>query len=257
MSGMPPSAATPGAAERPCFTADGLRRGLAGSLPMVVTAIVYGLVFGVLAESRGLSLLDATLMSTLVFSGSAQVAAVEAGTQSQALAPMLLAAAIVNARYVLLGATLRPWLAGHPPLRGYACLFMMSDANWPLAMREHLAGRRDAAILVGSGLSMYLPWIAATGVGHAFGALVGNPAALGLDLLLVAFCAAMVVGFWRSRADVLPAVAAAAAALLADRLLPGSWYIAAGGLAGALAGGLARSGNAGRAPDGGADAGGS
>ncbi len=45
------------------------------SLPLVVSDFAIGLVFGVLARQAGLSLMQALLMSNLVFGGGSQLGA--------------------------------------------------------------------------------------------------------------------------------------------------------------------------------------
>src|SRR5512145_2393354 len=56
---------------------------------------------------------------------------------------VLVATLAINARYVLMGAALRPWFAGLPWARAYGSLFVMGDGNWALATRERAAGRID------------------------------------------------------------------------------------------------------------------
>ena len=59
------------------FTRAGVRRGFLMAPALMPGAALYGLVFGVLASERGLSALEATLMSVLVYSGSAQLAVLQ------------------------------------------------------------------------------------------------------------------------------------------------------------------------------------
>ncbi|MGE0723085.1 MAG: AzlC family ABC transporter permease [Alphaproteobacteria bacterium] len=223
------------------FTAEGLRRGVRGGLALVAGAIAYGLGFGVLADQAGLDLAEALLMSAVVNAGAAQFVALEVWRQPVPVAALCLAVLAMNARYLLLGAALHPWFRPLPRAASYGSLFVMGDGNWALAMREHAAGRRDAAYLLGSGLVMYAGWIAASGIGHGLGQALGEPRRLGLDFLLPAFFAALAVMMWRGRGGGLPLAVGAGVALLIERLVPGPWYVLAGGLAGAVAGGLGSS----------------
>ncbi len=218
------------------FTRSGVRAGVLVAQPMAASVLLYGAVFGVLAGEAGWSTLQALLMSGLVYSGSAQLAALEIGVTSTMLAPLLLAVLLLNARYLLYGAALRPWLAGTTPIQAYATLFFTGDGSWALSMKEYARGNRDAGFVFGSGVAMYLPWSLGTVGGHVLASRVPDPRALGLDFMLVAFAAAIGVGAWRGRQDWLPAFAAAASAWLVLRLLPGGWHIVAAGLAGAAVG---------------------
>jgi 4-azaleucine resistance transporter AzlC len=203
---------------------------------MAASVLLYGAVFGVLAGEAGLSWMQALLMSAFVYSGSAQLAALEIGVTTALLAPLLLAVLLLNARYLLYGAALRPWLAGTTPAKAYSSLFFTGDGSWALSMKEYADGNRDAGFVFGSGVAMYLPWALGTLGGHRLASWVPDPKALGLDFMLVAFAAAIGVGAWRGRADWLPAIAAVAAAVLVHRWLPNGWHIVGAGLAGAAVG---------------------
>ena len=58
-----------------CFTRPGFVWGATQTLPLAAGVLAVGLVFGVLARQAGLSLLEAELMSGLVFAGAAQFVA--------------------------------------------------------------------------------------------------------------------------------------------------------------------------------------
>ena len=171
----------------------------------------------------------------------AGVAAVSVISQSTSWASanlwlIALTVMIANARYVLYGAAMRPWLASVSPLKSYGSLFILGDGNWVLSMKAHADGERDVGFVLGSGLAMFTPWLAGTLVGASIGSLVPNPKALGLDFLLVAFSAAAAVAIAKSRNDVWTVAAAAAIALAVQQIVPGGWPIVAAGIVGAIVG---------------------
>lgn len=217
------------------FTADGFRRGFVAGQPLAPGTFVYGMVFGVLASEKGLAWLEALLMSVLVYSGSAQLAALQGWSASPAITPLVATVLLINARYVLYGASVQPWLAGATRTQALPTLFFLGDGNWALSMREYHAGYRDAAFLFGSGVATALPWVLGTIVGHLLGRGVPSPTTLGLDFMLVAFAAAIGTSVFRGRSDLAPAAAAVVAAVLLARWLPG-WTIVGAGLAAGLVG---------------------
>lgn len=234
------------------FTFDGVKRGFYSAQPLTPGVAVYGLVFGVLASERGLSWVQAMLMSSLVYSGSAQLAVLQgwsgaaAGAAAAAavtsltalISPLLATILVINARYVLYGAAIQPWLSGATKSQACASLFVLGDSNWALSMREYQAGYRDAGFVFGSGAAMFAPWVIGTLGGHLMGHSVPDPATLGLDFMLVAFAAAIGMSMWKGTTDLWPACAAAAVALALHRWIPGGWYIVGGGLAAGLVGAL-------------------
>jgi 4-azaleucine resistance transporter AzlC len=218
------------------FTAAGVRRGFLVAQPLAPGVILYGVIFGVLASERGLSWLEALLMSAVVYSGTAQLAALQSWTASPDLLPLIATILIVNARYILYGAAIQPWLSQTTRGQAFASLFFLGDGNWALSMKQYASGNRDAGFVLGSGVATFLPWTVGTVVGHIAALSVPNPAALGLDFMLVAFAAAIGMAVWRGRADIWPAAAAAVAALALHHFLPGGWYIVGAGVAGAAVG---------------------
>jgi predicted branched-subunit amino acid permease len=204
-----------------------------------VGVLVYGMAFGLLAREMQISLSEALLMSGLVYSGSAQLVAVNAmagGLVPEAAAALTVVGTIMllNARYLLYGAAMRPWLGDVPAWKAYPTLAVLGDGNWMLSMKAHAEGERDAGFIFGSGFAMFIPWLGGTWIGSAARSLIQNPSVLALDFLLVAFSAAMGVGMFRGRRDLKVIIAAALAAVLADRFLIAGSAILCAGLTGAL-----------------------
>ena len=218
------------------FTAAGVRHGFLAAQVLTPGVVLYAMVFGVLASERGMSWLQALLMSAAVYSGSAQLAALQGWTATAAITPVIVTTLVMNARYVLYGAALQPWLAGLPRHQSWGSLFFLGDGSWAMAMREYDGGYRDAGCVLGSGAAMFVPWLLGTLAGHLLAGNVPNPAALGLDFMLVAFAAAIGMVLWRGKSDLWPVAAAGLVALLLHRLLPGAWYIVGAGVAGGLMG---------------------
>lgn len=227
-----------GAGEAVAFTGAGMLHGARRTVPLAVSAFAIALVFGVLARQAGLSPLGSLLMSALVFSGAAQFLALGVWSASLPVAPILLTTLVVSLRHLLMGAALRPWLARVSRPKAYGSVFFMVDESWALTMGEFAAGRRDAAFLLGSGLTMFAGWVGGTVAGRTVGAVVRDPAQWGLDFAFTAVFVALLTGMWKGKSDLVPWEVAAAVAVAAAQWLPGKWYILAGGIAGSVIGAL-------------------
>ena len=224
----------------PPFTVRGIVAGIVGSGPLLPSVAAYGVVFGLMANGSGLSAVETTVFSALVAAGGAQMASLQVWGDPVPLIAVCLTALAMNSRYLLFGATLRPWLGALPAWQTYPSLFFIGDGNWALAMREKAAGRNDAGFLLGSGLICWGMWVASTSAGHIFGQILGDPRRLGVDFMLAAFFAALVVTFLRRLRDLIPFAVAALAAIAVELVVAGPFYILAGALAGSLAGVIGR-----------------
>jgi 4-azaleucine resistance transporter AzlC len=220
----------------PPFTHRGIARGARRTLPIGAAVAVYGTVFGALAAQAGMSSLEATLMSGLVFAGAAQFIALELWATPLPIFALALTALIVNLRHLLMGATLAGWLRGLPPPQLAASAAVLSDESWALTTQAQRNGERDRAFLIGSGLVLFVCWVGSTAVGALAGGVIEDPEAFGLDFAFTAVFLVLLVGFWRGRADLLPWVSGGAVALAVEAAVEGPWYILAGGLAGSILG---------------------
>lgn len=218
------------------FTLDGARRGARAVLAIVPGAVAFGVVYGFLAGERGLSTLEIALTSMLVFAGASQFLALEMWHQPLPLATLVLGVLVINLRHLLMGPALLPWLARIPPGQAYASLYFMTDESWGVSVVEERRGGRDAAFLLGAGVMLYAAWLASTVLGRSMGDLSYLIHDWGLEYLTTAFFVALLAGFWRGRADLLPWLVAGGSSLLAKWLMPGTWYIVLGALAGSAVG---------------------
>ena len=211
------------------------------TVPLIPGIVVFAAAFGTLAAQRGLTLAEATLMSALVYSGAGQLVAIEAWqrplTTSVVLALAVLTAT-VSLRFVLMGASLRPWLGPLPAWQSYGALAFLVDANWLLASRYRQDGGDDAGIFFGAGVALWVVWVAATVPGYLLGVLISNPWQFGLDFVMPAFFSAMLVPLWRGARMGGSWVIAAVVALLTSMLIGGWWFVIVGALAGSIAAGF-------------------
>ncbi len=226
----------------PTLTYAGCLHGARLMLPVLPGLVVYATAFGAAAAGRGLSFGEGVAMSGIVYAGASQMVSLElwrGGWTPLAVLTVALVTATVNARLVLMGAAIQPWLRGAPRLSLVFGLFFMVDAAWLIASRYRDDGGRDIGVLFGAGMVSWIVWVAATIPGLLAGSLVVEPARFGLDLVMPVFFAAMAVPLWRgARVSGLPWATAGIVAALFAALVPGYVFIVAGAVAGAVVAGL-------------------
>jgi len=233
----PPAGATDNPRRRIVLTRAGVWRGFREMAPLALTTVgAFAIAFGVAARQGGLDLAQASAMSALVFAGASQFAALGLWTDPLPVLSILLATVAINARFLLMSAALRPWLAHLPSWQVYPGLFVLADPVWAKSLREFDQGLDDAGYLIGGGAIFWLVWLAFTAAGYALGGGIGDPARWGIDALMPAFFAVILTGMWRGRGDALPWICAGASALGASMVLPGMWHVLVGGVVGGLVG---------------------
>jgi predicted branched-subunit amino acid permease len=176
--------------QAPRWTLAGFRLGAVAALPLLPGVFAFGVAFGTVAARKGLTLADALAMSATVCAGLAQIVVVESWPGRltfAAIAGMTLITAIICMRFLVIGASLRPWLGGSAATKVYPSLFLLTEPNWILSMRYRAQGGSDAAYFAGSGAMVWLTWVLSTAPGYWLGAAVGDPHRFGLDLPGVLF----------------------------------------------------------------------
>ncbi|WP_286239029.1 AzlC family ABC transporter permease [Neptuniibacter halophilus] len=205
-------------------------------VPLSTLVIAFGAAFGLAASQTGISDPLILAMSTLVFAGASQFAALELWGPEAPLFTILITVFAINARHLLMGATLYPWLRHLPPGKRYGTMLLASDANWALAMQAFSRGQPGLGLLLGGGLTLWSFWIVGTWAGIYFGSAIQDPKSLGLDMVMGCFLLAMVVGGEKNLRMLLIWIVAAAASLLAFWYLPENSHVVVGALAGGIAG---------------------
>jgi 4-azaleucine resistance transporter AzlC len=210
------------------------RRLVVDGLGIIATAAGFGLVYGLAARAAGFSPLEAGGMSVIVFAGAAQFAAIGYVLGGFSWLGVVLLTAFLNARHLLYGAALAPYLADRPrPLRALMAhlltdeAFALSIAHFRRIGRADLWGYWWAAIV-----TTFIPWNIATFVGVTIGGQIPDPTVYGLDVVFPAAMAGLAVGLITGRRELVAALVGAVIGVGVGL----AWDPAAGILAGGLLG---------------------
>lgn len=223
------------------WSANGYAVGVRFSVPVMPVMAIYGLAFGAVAAQKGLTVVEATVMSALMYAGVSQFVALEIWTNPMTIGvivTLIFVTAIINMRFILMSAALRPWLGSLPSWQTYPALALLTDPGWLLAMRYRSEGGANVGALFGSGFVLWLIWIGSTTLGHYVGTFVSDPKRYGIDLVLPVFFVVMLVPLWRGTWRAIPWAVGGATALLASYLMTGWWFIILGAIAGSITAGF-------------------
>lgn len=219
----------------------GIWRGFRENILISIGILPFGFAFGAAAATANLPVLDATLMSVMVFAGSAQFAALGLWNAPLPLAAIAVTTLIVNARHIVMGAAMQPYLRGLPRAKLMLVAGLMTDSSWAYSYQRivsaaQIGAPRDIGILLGCAFLQWPLWASCTAFGAWLGSSSLDSRAWGLDMVIPAYFAITVMGLWRGKDDALPWIAAVGATLAALIWVPGNWYILIGGAAAGLAG---------------------
>ena len=196
--------------------------GARDSLPMLLGAAPFGIIFGTLAAPSGLSAGAALAMSLCVFAGSSQFIALTLLASGTGLAVILVTTLVVNLRHALYSATLLPHVAGLRQRWRIPLAFWLTDETF--AVVQHRYGAPDRSphkhyYYLGSCLAMYSNWFLWTLAGVMLGRSVPRLEHMGLEFAMAATFTGIVVPMLKNR-PMLGAALGAAAVALAARGLP-------------------------------------
>jgi 4-azaleucine resistance transporter AzlC len=191
-----------------------LRPVITASLTLSFAVGVFGVSFGVGAVSAGATVLQACVISLLVFTGATQFSAVSVIAAGGSTASALGGALLLAARNGVYGLAMSRRLTGSLGKRLVAAQ-LTTDESTAMSAAQNDPFAQRAAFWI-TGLSLYLFW----NVGTLLGALAGSaidPKTFGLD---AAFPAGYVAMLWPLLKDGRGRLAAAIGAAICLALIP-------------------------------------
>jgi 4-azaleucine resistance transporter AzlC len=218
------------------FSLPAFFEGVRDIAPMMLGVIPFGIVFGVAAIAAGVSTLAALAMSMIMFSGAAQIIAVQLLAAGAPFAVILLSCLVVSLRLVMYSAAMAPYLR---PLdhRWRAVLsFLLTDQAFAATLqrfRESDDVRANASYFLGSGALLWVVWQFATLAGILAGQVI--PASWQLEFVVPLCFLAVLTPLLRDRVSLFVFAIAAIAVIVLDAM-PLRLSMVCGGLLGIAAG---------------------
>ncbi|MDQ0315271.1 AzlC family ABC transporter permease [Amorphus orientalis] len=220
---------------RPANRSSDLASGALAILPIAGAAIPFGVLWGALAAQKGLSPLEALMMSAVVLAGASQFVAIDLWAHPIPIATVVVATFLVNTRHILMGTSLLPKMDAFPKRWKPVALFFLVDEVWALAEKRAREGPLTPAYYAGMAAVISSAWLAWTTLGALLGAGVGDPTRYGFDFAFTALFIGLLMSFRATPGFVTVVVAAAAGSTLVHLVAPGPLAIAAGAVAGVAA----------------------
>jgi 4-azaleucine resistance transporter AzlC len=195
-------------------------------------------VYGLSAREAGFSVVEAMAMSTIVFAGAAQFAAVGYVASGLAWPGIILLTALLNARHLLYSAALAPWLRHVPVARRAVMAHLLTDEAFALAISHfrRIGFGDERGYWFGAFVSTFIPWNLATLAGVTLGAQIADPARLGIDVIFPAAMIGLAVGLITGRRELVAAIVGAGIAVVVALASSPAIGIVVGGVLGPAVG---------------------
>jgi branched chain amino acid efflux pump len=214
--------------------ADGIRSGI----PIFIGYFPAAVAFGLLSRNGGLRFFEAVLFSMTNFAGASQFLALNLAVSGAALYEVVVGVLLVNLRYLLMSASLRPRITAPLPVRALTAfgntdeVFSVASVRRGVITPRFMAGIESVA---------WVGWVSGTFTGYLFGAVLPPSVQLAVGGTLYALFAALLVPEVKRERKTLVVAAFAAAvnsALVFGAGLSIGWAFVAAMLAAALFGAL-------------------
>lgn len=178
------------------------RFGALVSVPMIIGAIPFGIIFGSLVATNGFSVWLAVALSAVVFAGSSQFVAIGLIAASAPIWVIVSTTFIVNLRHLLYSADLLKHVR-HLPLTWRAVLaFGLTDETYAAVKPYYASGRLNEETghwaYLGSVAAMYGMWNATTLMGYFVGSKIPSLSQWGLEFAMVATFIGIITPYLKS-----------------------------------------------------------
>ena len=195
------------------------------ALPIVLGYLPIGFAYGVLATNAGLSIFHTTLMSIIVFAGSAQLIAVS--LFAQAIHPISIIATtfIVNLRHLLMSASLAPYLRSWKPFQVALFSFELTDESFGVHSLRFDQGDNQPQPTILINIICQSAWVSGSILGAVAGNLIKDVRPFALDYALPAMFIALLILQIKNRFHLLIAGISAVISILLWELGATQWHV--------------------------------
>lgn len=218
------------------FVPSEFRAGFLEMLPACIGMIPFGLVTGVGAAATGADWLAAMGLSTIIFSGAAQILATQLYAAHAPTLVIIVTCFVAGLRFLMYSAAMAPYLRPLPSRWQQGLAFLLTDQAFAASIRRFNAKddpHGGASHFLGAGLALWVTWQITNAIGYGAGASI--PASWSLEFAVPLCFLALVAPVLRNTPTVIAAACAGLAVVALDSL-PMRLNLIAAGLVGILAG---------------------
>ncbi|WP_148216713.1 AzlC family ABC transporter permease [Arcobacter nitrofigilis] len=211
-----------------------MKNGFLSNLPISLSVFSYGIVLGIICNTKSIDYLQLMLMNIFIFAGSSQFVIVDMLSNNLSLSTIIGTAILINMRYFLIGTTLDKLFLNSSIKQKLLIMHFVTDESWAITMKNIKEKNITVYFLLGGGLCIFLSWILGTSIGYFFAQLIIEPKNYGLDFAFYAMFVAILTTMYKTKNDLFTFFITAFIAIIFEKLLDNSIYILISALLGSL-----------------------
>jgi len=217
-----------------------IKQGFQASLPIALGYIPVAITFGVLAMQSGMSLLELTLMSALVYAGASQFMGANMIAVQASAIEIIVATFVLNFRHFIMSFSFANTIRETVSLRGRTLLSLgLTDETFAVAaIDKDKAAERNSAYYYGTiFLTAYLSWLVGTFLGGLLGEIIPEQLSQSMGIALYAMFIGLLIPAVKVNVRLAYiAVVAMLVNLLFSQFISSGWAIVLGTIIGGATG---------------------
>ena len=192
-------------------------RGAIDTIPLIVGAIPFGIIYGTLSQSSDLSIYGALALSSIVFAGSSQFVALGLIASGSSIFIIIATTFLINLRHLLYSFSLRKHLSHLPQKWKIPLSFGLTDETFAVTFKHYSDNSLHNLkhwYFLGSFLFFYLNWQICTITGIIFGSSFPEIKNWGLEFAMSATFIGIVIPYLKSKPMIVTAIASSTLVLI-------------------------------------------
>ncbi|MGM8366295.1 AzlC family ABC transporter permease [Virgibacillus sp. W0181] len=217
-----------------------LRKGFAVGFPIMLGYLPIAITYGVLAKQAGLTILELTLMSVLVFAGASQFMGANMIAVGAGAVEIVVATFVLNFRHFVMSLSFMNRVRDHFSLKWrFALSLGLTDETFAVSSLHSDETKREKGVLfyLAIILTAYFSWVVGSFLGGILGEVIPEKLSQSMGVALYAMFIGLLIPSVKKNARVgLIALLAMMINALASQFMSDGWAIVFGTVLGGLSG---------------------
>lgn len=196
------------------------KQGVRAIAPLLPSLVPFGIILGLAAVNAGIPTDLAIAMSSIIYAGAAQFAAISLLDTNTPLAVILVTITVINLRFIIYSTSLAPHFSPFSPRRQLLAAYFVSDHSYAAAIPSLTADTRSPRqrlwFYLGVAIPPWILWQLSTAIGVVFGTRL--PTLESLEFTIPLAFIGLLFATIENRVSAIVAVAAGSAEAVATAL---------------------------------------